>query len=156
MVLTEAERKERRQAGMAAKSKAERIGQAFTSGKPPLPELRTPAEAVRAASVLLTGLQGTMADPKFDLSPEDCRVHVCYIDTGFTGVFSHPLVKGKEAELIDYLSGQPVLMLGLLFAIRDREKDEGNGEVVGVRPFLVTPRIEKWLIDLKTRAQMGN
>jgi hypothetical protein len=153
MVLTEEQRKEKRREGMAAKSKAERIGMMFTSGRPPVEELRTPTEAVKAASVLLFGLQGTMSDPKFGLDAKDCQVHVCFVDTAFTGAFTMPLVPDKEAELIQYLEKHQVLMLGLLFTVKDLEK---GGDVVGVRPFLVTPRTMSWLSDLKERAALGH
>jgi hypothetical protein len=161
MVLTGEERKERRQQSLvktkAAMTKAEKLHQAFSAGRPPLSEFRTPSEAVRSAVVLLRGIQGTMSDPKFSLNPDDCAVHVAYVDPSFTGAFTMPVVIGQEADLIAKLESQPVIMLGLLFALKDRERDpEGNDAVVGVRPFIVTPRTVQWMTDLRERAETGH
>ncbi len=98
-----------------------------------------------------------MTEPEYGLDPKDCAVHVAFVDSGFTGAYTRPLIPGKEPELIQYLQGQPVIMLGVLFALKDRERDpSGADAVVGIKPFMVTPRSVEWMTDLRERAQIGN
>ena len=168
MALSIEDRKERRAEALketkAAMTKAERIHQAFVSGRAPATELRRPSEAVRSALLLLRELQNRMAEPKYAEGPyapkpEDCAVHVAYVDTNFTGAFTRPVVPGQEEKLIEYLQGQPVIMLGVLFTLRDREREAKSGvpdAVVGIKAFITTQRSVDWMTDLRESVKADN
>lgn len=142
-----------------AMSKVERIHQAFVSGRAPASELRRPSEAVRSAALLLRELQDRMSSPQYGLDPKDCAVHIAYVDTNFIGAYTRPILPGKEEQekLIEYLQGQPVIMLGVLFTLRDREADPtGHDAVVGLKAFITTQRSVDWLTDLRESVKADN
>lgn len=158
MVLSESERRQRRLEGMQRKTAemttVEKIHREFTVGRPPISELRSPAEAVRAAKQLYAELQATMVARK--VRNPLCAVKVVYVNTDFTIASSQVLIPGKEAELMKLLTEQPVIMIGLVFAMQDPDaKDEKNNIVAGMKPFLVTPQVVGWLKDLISQVHDG-
>lgn len=158
MVLTEAERKQRRRDGMARKeanmTAVEEIVRDFTVGRHPASELRTPAEAVYEARTLLAQLQAAMVREK--VKDPKCGVKVAFVNTDFTVVATQPFIPGREAELLKILSEKPVLMLGLIFVLKDPDTtDDSRRFGAGMKPFLVTPEVVRWLKDLIMQAHSG-
>lgn len=157
MVLTETERKQRRVDGMKRKTEGmtevEKIQREFTVGRPPVSELRTPAEAVRAASLLFAELQAAMK--AHNVADPVCAVKVAYVDTDFSMTSTQVFIPGKESELLKFLTKQPVIMLGLVFVMLDPEADESKRHVLGMKPFLVTRQVVGWLKDLITQQHSG-
>jgi hypothetical protein len=154
MVLTETERAERRREALArtrAKmTTAQKIHQQFVAGRVPQSELRSPIGAVQAGVVLLRGLQAKMTEAGLD--PKDCAVHLTYVDTNFVSANTHPIELEDVQKLINFLQGQPFIMLGLIFVIADHEADK---PIAGIRPFLVTQQVVGWMRDLLATAKVG-
>ena len=158
MVLTESERKQRRLEGMQRKTAdmttVQKIHREFTAGRPPISELRSPAEAVRAAKQLFAELYATMVARK--VRDPECAVKVVYVNTDFTIASSQAYIPSEETQLLKLLTDQPVIMIGLVFVMRDPDaKDEDKKIVAGMKPFLLTPQVVGWLRDLISQAHDG-
>jgi hypothetical protein len=156
MILDPMVRKENRQATLAAAkenmTKAQRVHRQFVSGKPPVSEFRTPAEAIRAASVLLQGLKSAMGATE---SEDDVRVGLVYVDTSFTMAVVRRYLPDQEKRMVSELTGQPIIVIGLVFVIVDRNrKDKTTKDYIsvgGMKPFFVTKQVIGWLQDVITR-----
>ncbi|MFZ3262457.1 MAG: hypothetical protein WA172_00515 [Terriglobales bacterium] len=160
MVLTETQRKERRQAGMdKAKremSEVEKIHRLLVNGRPPSSELRTPAEAVTAARVLYREIESQMIARDLKPKPGEWAVAVAYVSADFSLASTQHFIPGKEAELLDRLTEHPAIMLGLIFGMLDKKAKSENERVVkGVRAFLITKQTVGWLEELAKRADDG-
>ena len=135
---------------------AQRVCQQFSTGKPPASEFRTPSESVHAASLLLKALKSAMGDLQHE---DDVRVAIGYVDQFLTTLTMTRVVPGQERKKIEELSGQPIIILGLAFAIVDREReDEKTGEPIGlagIKPFLFLPQVIGWFEELKRQALEG-
>lgn len=158
MVLSAADRKARRAAGMLkareGMTKVHEIHRQFTTGRPPTSELRTPAEAVRSARFLFAELQAAMAAK--GIKDPECAVKVAYVNTDFSMAFTQPFIPGKESELLKLLTEQPVIVIGLIFVMRDKEaKSKSEQIVAGMKPFLVTKQTVGWLRDLLMQPHDG-
>lgn len=147
MVLTEAERNARRQAGVDAMTEVAKIRRDLTGGRP-VSELKTPLAAVTAARTLHRELESRMTAAELNPQPGDWAVSIGYVSPdlsvlGFTRLFT----PGGEAGLMEMLTGH--IMLGLVFGMVDKEaKDEADPFVTGMRPFLTTKQTETWLSEL--------
>lgn len=128
-------------------TKAQKVHRNFVAGRPPASELRSAAEAIGLAKVLLREIQAAMIADK--LNPADCVVRIAFVTTDLSMAFMRKFVPGEEASLLKDLMEQPVIMLGLLFGIADMEADPtGNDVVCGMKPFLMTKQVIEWLRDL--------
>jgi hypothetical protein len=145
MVLTEVERKKNRGDALREMkknmTKAQVIHRNFAAGRPPASELRTPAEVIGLAKILLRELQSAMRGAK--LEPEDCGVRIAFMSTDLSMIYTRKLVLGDaEKRLRDDLTTQPVIMVGFFFGIVDRKADpDGNHVLVGVKPLLQTKNV---------------
>jgi hypothetical protein len=128
-------------------TKAQKIHRNFVAGRPPASEVRSAAEAIGLAKVLLREIQAAMIENR--LNPADCAVRIAFVTTDLSMAFTRKFVLGEEVSLLKDLTEQPVIMLGLLFGIMDREADpKGDDVVCGIKPFLVTKQVIEWLQDL--------
>jgi ribosomal protein L22 len=144
------------QATKDAMTKAKKIQHTFIAGKKPAAELKSPGEAIRAASVLYRGLQDAMTEKGLD--PQDVRVAICFCDTGLTLAVMQRFIPGPEGEkaIAESLASQPAIMLGLVFGIVDREEDAaGNVVWAGMKEFLSTKQVVGWLDGLVTQLTDG-
>jgi hypothetical protein len=147
MVLSEAESKARRQAGMDAMTEAKRIRRNLTGGRPPAGELTTPLAAVTAARVLRRELETRMEAAGLEPAPGDCAVSIGYVSPDLSVIGFSPLfAPGEEARLMKMLDGN--IMLGLVFGMVDKEAKGEERVILGTRPFLVTKQTEAWLSEL--------
>jgi hypothetical protein len=151
MVLTAEQRRQSRATALAATkkamTKAHKIHRNFVAGRPPASELRSAAEAIGLAKVLLREIQAAMIEYK--LNPADSVVRIAFVTKDLSMAYARNFVPGGEASLLKDLMEQPVIMLGLLFCIVDREADPTGDDVVcGMKPFLVTKQVIGWLQDL--------
>src|ERR1022692_1220634 len=150
-VLDPQTRKKNRQDALSetkkSMTKAQRVHRQFVAGNPPASEFRTPSEAIRAASVLLQGLKSAMGPTE---SEDDIRVGIAYVDTSFATATVSRYLSGQEQKLLGQLTGQPIILIGLLFAIVDRERKHNLEQdyhakeyitVAGMRPFFVTKQV---------------
>lgn len=162
MALTVEERKARRQAGMERaneeRTEAQKLRRALVNGRPPASELKTPGEAITAAKVLYKELESRLTASELKPKPKkgDWAVSIGYVSPDFSFVGYSPALEpgdpaspagkeGNDAELMKFLTGH--IMLGLLFAIVDRENSK-NRVLTGARPFLVTKQTGAWLDQL--------
>jgi hypothetical protein len=150
MVMSKEERRESR--GRKLKEKiadmtdAGLVHRDFWSGRPALGH-RSPAEAIRLAAVSLKELQSRMAAKGLDVN--DCGVWICYVDLSFTMAWKTPYTPSKEEALEKDLAGKPVVMIGLLFHIRDRKAPNPNKMIlVGVKPFFADRKLVDVFRDL--------
>ena len=156
MVVSE---KSRQKLAREAMTVAQQVAQRFSTGKPPASELRTPHEAMLAANVLLRGLQSAMTDGLREKnlplqSDDDVRVGICYVDTSFATLTVTRYVPGQETQKIAELTGQPIIIIGLTFAIVDSERPDVG--IAGSKPFLDTKQVRAWLEQLQQQARETN
>jgi hypothetical protein len=166
MVLTEVEKKARREAGrrkeLESMSPAKQVQRSLTGGRPPLSELRTPNAARTAARTLQREIRSRFEAETNGTRPRAASdyfgVTVAYVSAdlsvlGITPIYSPLYAEDETAadkELGDQieraLTGN--IALGLIFGI-------ANGEdiLVGTRLFLVTKQSEGWLDELTLAAQ---
>jgi len=123
-------------------SAVQKIHRALRSG-PPSNELRTAAESVTSARVLFREIQNSMLAKGLQPEQGDWAVHVAYVSTDLSLTFTQQYVPGSEPDLLKHLTDQPVILIGLIFAMRD--KDAQGALVVGVKPFLDTKQTSAWL-----------
>jgi hypothetical protein len=127
-------------------SKVQNLSRALQSGRLKM-DLRTVPEAIHAARSLYSQIKSEGIEAK------DCHVHVAYLTPDLSALFTRPYVPGEEAAIQAELSAQGMccIMVGTAFALRDWER--GNW-VVGYRPFLSTPLVERafeqWLEAMAT------
>jgi hypothetical protein len=145
MVSTVSRREEKRQAGVDAMSNAAKIHAELAGGRPPASELKTASEAITAAGMLHRELQRRIA------AHEELKgaVVIAYVDAGLTTAYTQPYISGKEADLREFFTTHPVIMLGLQFVIEDTKAER---RLVGVKPFLVTKQVIGWMRDLADRS----
>ena len=149
MVLSDSERKERREAGrqrdLEEMSVAKRVQRKLTNGRPPASELKTPNAALTAARTLHREIGIRIEDETYGQRPgadDYFGVVIGYVSPdlsvlGFTSLYA----PGEEDRIQRMLSGN--IPIGLLFGIAD-----GNEIVMGNRPFLVMKQTEAWLSEL--------
>jgi hypothetical protein len=148
MVLSVAERKARRDAGVRranqAMTTAQKVHRALINGRPPASELKTPNAALTAAKTLYREIEMRIADETHGTRPRpgDFAVCVGYVSPDLSVLGFTPLyAPGEEDRIVGFLSGN--IAIGLLFGIADGEKI-----LVGARPFLVTKQTDSWLSEL--------
>jgi hypothetical protein len=152
MVLTEAERNARRQAGVNAMTVVERIRRDLMGGRPPASELKTSTSALIAAKTLFRELGMRISGEAcgMALTPRMFAVSVGYVSPdlsvlGFTPVlmgYTPTIGPGEEASIERTLTGN--VPIGLLFGILDDDKKF----LMGVRPFMATKQTDAWLSEL--------
>jgi hypothetical protein len=147
MVLTVAERKAKRLAGVEAMTAVQRVHRSFVNGRPPAGELKTPTAAVTAARTLYRELEARMVAEKLKPKAGDWCVSIGYVSPDLSVLgFSQLFAPGKEAELMKLLDGQ--IMLGLIFGMKDKDPKAKEKIVVDARPFFLTKQSEAWLEEL--------
>jgi len=156
MVLTDVERKARREEGrrreLEEMSIAKRVQRKLTNGRPPASELKTPTAAVIAAKTLFRELETRISDEACGtaLKPRMFAVSVGYVSPdlsvlGFTPVlmgYAPAISPGEEASIERTLAGN--IPIGLLFGILDDDEQF----LMGVRPFMATKQTDAWLSEL--------
>lgn len=100
----------------------------FVAGSPPASEPQSEAEAIGLAKVLVKEIWAAMVEDK--LNSTDCVVRIAFLITDLSMAFTFKFVPGEEASLLKSLIEQPVIMLGLLFGIVDREADSTDDGTV--------------------------
>jgi hypothetical protein len=147
MVLTEAERNARRQAGVDAMTEVEKIRRDLMGGRP-TSELKTPIAAVTAARTLYRELELRITAARLEPKAGDWAVSVGYISPDLSVIgFSALFAPGEEAGIMEMLTGN--IMLGLVFGMVDKEAKNEKGRIVlGSRPFLAAKQTEGFLSEL--------
>ena len=152
MVLSEAERKERREAGrqreLEEMSVAKKVHRQLTNGRPPASEFRTPIAALTAAKTLHREIRTRIEEETHGTRPragagDYFAVTVAYVTPDLSALGFTPLYSEGEQDRIERtLSGN--IAIGLVFGIAD-----GKREILtGARPFFVTKQTDSWLEEL--------
>lgn len=85
------------------------------------------------------------------LDPEDSATAICFIDPDLSGLYSVKLIPGDEAKILDKMEKLQAVTIGLVIAIRDRQKDE---RIIKAYPFLKGDQSLKWLSEVLDREEV--
>lgn len=120
-------------------SEAQRVHHQLRSGAV-RSELRNAREAVQIAGAFYHQAAELMNARKLDT--KDLFVHISYLSPDLTVLSTMAFEPGKESQLYEKLSAGCSIMAGLIFAIRDKERES---ILVGAKPFVDTPLVREAL-----------
>lgn len=84
------------------------------------------------------------------LSREDCATGIVFVDADFSGLYSIKLSPGEEARVLEKMMQIQAVTVGLVIAIRDRERDE---RIIKAYPFLKGNQALQWLSEVLDREE---
>lgn len=85
------------------------------------------------------------------LDSKDCATAIVFVDSDLSGLYSVKLNPGEENRVLDKMMSIEAVTVGLVIAIRDREKDE---RILKAYPFLKGEQSLKWLSEVLNRQEV--